>query len=123
MKKMKSKQVICSTRKVETDCLQHPAEEIRALSTISQQLTEAFRKNSAPAPTTGPAPVGPVPNYLSDFTQVFTKESFDALPKLQLWDHAIKLVPGEKPSGCKVYPLSPLEQKELDAFLKDNLES
>jgi hypothetical protein len=32
-------------------------------------------------------------------------------------------VPGEKPSGCKVYPLSPSEQKELDAFLKENLET
>jgi hypothetical protein len=39
------------------------------------------------------------------------------------WDHAIELVPGEKPSGCKVYPLSPSEQKELDAFLKENLET
>ena len=33
------------------------------------------------------------------------------------------LIPGSKPSGCKVYPLSPPEQKELDAFLKENLET
>ena len=26
-------------------------------------------------------------------------------------------------SGCKVYPLSPSEQKELDAFIQENLES
>jgi hypothetical protein len=44
--------------------LQHLVEEIRASSTISQRLAEAFRKNSAPAPT------GTVPDYLSDFTQV-----------------------------------------------------
>jgi hypothetical protein len=94
-----------------------PAEEIRASSTITQRLAEAFRKNSALAPT------GTVPDYLSDFTQVFAKESFDALPEPRPWDHAIELVPGEKPLGCKVYPLSPSEQRELDAFLKENLES
>ena len=29
--------------------------------------------------------------------------------------------PGSKPTNCKVYPLSPREQVELDAFLKENL--
>ena len=33
------------------------------------------------------------------------------------------MVPGEKPSGCKVYPLSPSEQKELDSFIQENLDS
>jgi hypothetical protein len=45
------------------------------------------------------------------------------LPESRSWDHAIELVPGEKPSGCKVYLLSPSEQKELDTFLKENLET
>ena len=31
--------------------------------------------------------------------------------------------PGSKPTGCKIYPLSLVEQKELDAFLKENLET
>ena len=35
----------------------------------------------------------------------------------------MELIPGSKPSGCKVYPLSALEQKELDAFLKENLKT
>ena len=38
------------------------------------------------------------------------------------WDHAVELIPGSKPAGCKIYPLSPMEQKELDTFLKENLE-
>jgi hypothetical protein len=39
-------------------------------------------------------------------------------------DHAIELVPGEKATGgCKVYPLSPSEKKELDTFIQENLES
>jgi hypothetical protein len=52
---------------------------------------------------------------------VFSKDSFDRLPDPKPWDHAIELVPGEKPSNCKVYPLSPSEQKELDAFIQENL--
>ena len=54
---------------------------------------------------------------------MFSKESFDTLPSPKEWDHAIELIPGEKPSNCKVYPLSPSEQKELDSFLKENLET
>jgi len=54
---------------------------------------------------------------------VFSKDSFDELPGTKLWDHAIKLTPDTSPKSCKVYPLSTSEQKELDAFLKENLES
>jgi hypothetical protein len=110
MKKMKSKQVICSTRKVETDCLQHLAEEIRALSTISQQLAEAFRKNSALAPCPITFLTLPRCSLKNPLTLSLNPSCGTTLSSLC-------------PSGCKVYPLSPLEQKELDAFLKDNLES
>jgi len=36
---------------------------------------------------------------------------------------SVELTPNASPKSCKVYPLSTSEQKELDAFLKDNLES
>ena len=64
-----------------------------------------------------------VPEYLWEFTSVFSKQSFDVLPEPKEWDHAVELIPESKPSGCKVYPLSPTKQKELDAFLKENLET
>ena len=64
-----------------------------------------------------------IPDHLQEFSEVFSKELFDILPEPKPWDHAIELVPREKLAGCKVYPLSPSEQKELDAFLKENLES
>ena len=64
-----------------------------------------------------------LPDYLQEFTSVFSKQSFNALPEPKEWDHAVELIPGFKPSSCKVYPLSPMEQKELDAFLKENLET
>ena len=35
----------------------------------------------------------------------------------------VNLIPRSTPSGCKVYPLSPAKQKELDTFLKENLET
>jgi len=52
---------------------------------------------------------------------VFAKEDFDILPEHRKWDHAIELIPRAEPKSSKVYPLSPLEQAELDAFLEENL--
>ena len=59
----------------------------------------------------------PVLEYLKEFTLVFSKQTFDVLPEPKEWDHAMELIPGSKPSGCKIYPLSPAEQKELDMYV------
>jgi len=48
-------------------------------------------------------------------------EDFDILPEHRKWDHVIELISGAEPKSSKVYPLSPLEQAELDAFLEENL--
>ena len=93
--------------------------EIQATSSVSQRLTEAFKHNSEAS-----APSGwPITEYLKEFDSVFFKESFDALPESKKWDHAVELIPGEKASNCKVYLLAPMEQKELNQFLKENLET
>jgi len=52
---------------------------------------------------------------------VFAKEDFDILPDHRQWDRTIELVPGSEPKSLKVYPLFPVEQKELDSFLEENL--
>jgi hypothetical protein len=91
-----------------------PVEEIHAGSTVWQCLTEAYAWNSAPAGTE-------VPPWATDFLDVFNRESFDSLPERQMWDHTIELVPDAKPANCKVYPISPLKQKELDAFIVEGL--
>jgi hypothetical protein len=95
-----------------------PREEeaiIGAGETTSQRLAaQALR--SLP-----PAKKSTIPEYLRDFEDVFAKESFDALPQRRTWDHAIELEPGSKPANCKVYPLSPSEQLQLDEFLQENL--
>jgi len=93
-------------------------EYIRATSTISQRLAEAHKRNSQPADFEKH-----IPPHLRDFHAVFAKESFDDLPEPKPWDHAVELAPDANPKSCKVYPLAASEQKELDAFLKENLES
>jgi len=96
-----------------------PIITVNAVSTASQRLAEAFHRN-----TEQTRPVGfreHVPSHLHDFEAVFAKESFDTLPDHRPWDHAIELIPGGTPKGCKVYPLSPSEQVELDAFISENL--
>jgi len=62
-----------------------------------------------------------LPNCVKGFESVFAKEDFDILPEHRQWDHAIELVPGSEPKSLKVYPLSPVEQKELNSFLEENL--
>ena len=52
---------------------------------------------------------------------MFAKEDLDILSEHHKWDHAIGLIPGAEPKSSKVYPLSSLEQAELDAFLEENL--
>jgi len=94
-------------------------EYIRATASVSQRLAEAFQKNSTPRDY-----ANHIPPHLHDFDLVFSKDSFDNLPESKPWDHAIELIPEANASkGCKVYPLSVSEQKELDAFLKENLDS
>ena len=98
-----------------TGLLPPPSMNIRASSTISQRLAEAFQSNSKALTL--------IPDYLREFTSVFSKQLFDVLPEPKEWDHAVELIPDSKPSRCKIYPLSPAEQKELDIFLKENLET
>jgi len=64
-----------------------------------------------------------IPPYLRDFSSIFSKDLFDELPEFKPWDHTVELVTDASPKSCKVYPLSASEQKELDTFLKENLDS
>ena len=96
--------------------LEPTAEELRAASTTSQKLAEGAHR-SAEAQREPFIP----PDCVRGFESVFAKEDFDILPEHRQWDHAIELIPGSEPKSLKVYPLSLVEQKELDAFLEENL--
>ena len=85
-----------------------PSEDLRATSTVSQRLAEAYAKNSAIGKEA-------IPEWAHEFEDVFNRESFDSLLERRTWDHAIELVPDSKPANCKVYPI------ELDAFIEEGL--
>jgi len=86
------------------------------MTTTSQRLAEGARRS---AETRAAATL--LPAYIVEFRSMFTKEDFDILLQHHKWDHTIELIPGAEPKLSKVYPLSLLEQAELDAFLKENL--
>jgi len=100
-----------------TRILSEPAiENLRATSTIFQKLAEGARRASETWKG-----LLPLPDCAKGFESVFAKEDFDILLDYRQWDHTIELVPGSEPKSSKVYPLSPVEQKELDSFLEENL--
>jgi len=91
-------------------------EDIHATSTTSQKLAEGAHCASEAQRT----PFTP-PDYIRGFEFVFAKKNFDILLEHRQWDHAIELILGLESKLLKVYPLSPVEQKELDSFLEENL--
>jgi len=96
--------------------LEPTAGDLCATSTTSQKLAEEAHQSAE-------ARREPfiLPDCVKEFESVFAKEDFDILPEHKQWDHAIELIPGSEPKSSKVYPLFPVEQKELDAFLEENL--
>jgi len=92
------------------------AEDLYAASMTSQKLAEEACRSTE-------ARKEPfiLPDCVRGFESVFAKEDFDILLEHRQWDHAIELIPGSEPKSSKVYPLSPVEQKELDSFLEENL--
>ena len=63
-----------------------------------------------------------IPEEYHEFIRVFDEEEANRFPESRIWDHKIKLKEGFQPKSFKTYNLTPKEQKELDAFLKENLE-
>jgi len=92
------------------------AEDLHATCTISQKLVEGARR--ALETRKG---LLTLPDCVKGFKLVFAKEDFNILLEHRQWDHAIELIPGSEPKSSKVYSLSPVEQKELDSFLEENL--
>ena len=94
----------------------HREIQIRTFQTKSSKVSEQQSKKG-PSKTFEEA----VPGKYHDFKDLFDKENFDEMPPSRPWDHAIELLPNTKNLDCKIYPLSPDEQKQLDEFLDENL--
>ena len=89
---------------------------LRAMETISQKLFREYQEQQGHKTSTLP------PEY-QEFASVFEKKEFDKLPPHTQFDHAIDLKPDAQPRRAKVYPLSTVEQQELDKFLDEHLSS
>jgi len=86
------------------------------MTMTSQRLAEGARRSAKTQAAATPLLV-----YVAKFRSIFAKKDFDILLEHCKWDYAIELTPGAKPKSSKVYPLSLLEQVELNAFLEENL--
>src|SRR5258708_18637175 len=85
------------------------------MSPPSQRLAEEAQAQQVHLPEST------IPECYKDFTDIFSEEAFAHLPPHKAWDHAIELHPDAKLPRGRMFPLSPAEQKELDAFLRENL--
>jgi hypothetical protein len=94
----------------------NPHHFVRALSTVSGCLVEAFAKNSK---LKGFEDI--VLMSLHTYADVFSETAFDSLPECRKWDHAIELEHEPSPGFRKVYPITLTEQTEMDAFLEEAL--
>jgi hypothetical protein len=83
---------------------------------VSGRLAEAFAKNSKPK---GFEDI--VLTSLHTYADIFGEMAFDSLPERCKWDHAIELECEPSPRFCKVYPMTLIEQMEMDTFLEEAL--
>ena len=92
---------------------------VRATTSVSARLAEAHARNSDKMSFRDL-----IPDMLHEFEDIFSKESFDALPEKHQWDHAIELNTNNPHlPHSKVYPMSLDKQAELEAFLNEALQT
>jgi len=85
---------------------------IQAKTSISQGLAHQHIDDKAKVE---------LPEVYAKYRTVFEKEASERMLERKPWDHAIDLKTNFIPKDCKIYPLSPEEQKEQDKFLEENL--
>jgi len=85
---------------------------IKAKTSISQELVHKTINDKAKVN---------LPKVYTEYRMVFEKEASKQMLEHKPWDHTIDLKPDFTLKDCKVYPLSPEEQKEQDKFLEENL--
>ena len=95
------------------------AAQLRAMGSVATKLAAAANEAKGEQRIEDNVPE----HYLRDYRSVFEKDQFDKLPARKKWDHAIELKPGAEPVKGRNIPLNPTEQRELDAFIKEHLET
>ena len=64
-----------------------------------------------------PLPYTASPDWVYEFSNIFSKKGVKQLPPHHLWDHVIKFTVDFKPVNNPIYPLTLKEQEALDQFL------
>ena len=80
--------------------------------TISTQITQ----QSTPSET-------PVPDWCTDFSDVFLEQTHTKLPPHCHYDHTINLQPTFTPRIAKIYPLNPAELQTCKEFIDGHLKT
>ena len=62
-----------------------------------------------------------IPPKFRQYGKVFSDEEAQRLPKHQLWDHKIDLIPGMEMKKTTVYHLTPIEKVALKEYIEDGL--
>ena len=62
-----------------------------------------------------------IPDYLKPYASVFEKKAAERFPEERPYDHTIELKADFVPKDCKVYQLTPEEDRKLTEFLDENL--
>jgi len=87
---------------------------IQAKTTLAQDMEAKHKKEDPPKTLDELLP----PQY-QEYRKVFEKEASERFPSSRIYDHAINLKPDFIPRSCKIYPLTPGEQKIQDEFLAE----
>ena len=85
---------------------------IKAKTSISQELAHQHIDDKAKIE---------LPEAYTEYRTMFEKEASEQMPERKPWDHAIDLKTNFILKDCKIYSLSPKEQKKQDKFLEENL--
>ncbi|KAK3514313.1 hypothetical protein QTP70_013799 [Hemibagrus guttatus] len=64
---------------------------------------------------------GHLPHQYTDFHMVFSEERAARLPRHQVWDCAIDLLPNASPPKGRIYPLSLPESKAMEEYIESSL--
>jgi hypothetical protein len=62
-----------------------------------------------------------VPETFHKYKDIFDKAAMDGLPPVRHYDHKITMKPDFTPWNCKLYPLSPIEEKAMNEFIDEHL--
>jgi len=62
-----------------------------------------------------------IPEVYSDYSDLFSKEAANILPKHQPWDHVIPIEEGKQPPWGPIYGLNAIELEALRVYIEENV--